>query len=290
MRLSVRSGSHSAHIRAPTGPAAGGTARAGTRPEAGRPGRTARAGRRPEEVRQVATVRLTVAQAVVRFLANQYSERDGVEQRLITGLLRDLRPRQRGRRRAGAAGGAHHRLGRPAVLPGPQRAGHGARGRRLRPHAQPAAGLGLHRVDRAGLDEHADRRRAGHHEPHPGAAAGQRHLRHPGRQPGAAGAGAARPGTTSRSTTRSGRCRRFFDRVWRPEQLPPPLLGGDAGAHRPGRDRCGDDRAAAGRAGRGARLARRSCSRSGSGTSRGRCPSPPRWPGRSRCSGPRAGR
>ncbi|HEY3261972.1 MAG TPA: thiamine pyrophosphate-binding protein, partial [Pseudonocardiaceae bacterium] len=31
------------------------------------------------------TVRLTVAQAVVRFLANQYSERDGVERRLITG-------------------------------------------------------------------------------------------------------------------------------------------------------------------------------------------------------------
>ncbi|HEY7274074.1 MAG TPA: 3D-(3,5/4)-trihydroxycyclohexane-1,2-dione acylhydrolase (decyclizing) [Actinoplanes sp.] len=31
------------------------------------------------------TVRLTVAQAVVRFLANQYSERDGIERRLITG-------------------------------------------------------------------------------------------------------------------------------------------------------------------------------------------------------------
>jgi 3D-(3,5/4)-trihydroxycyclohexane-1,2-dione acylhydrolase (decyclizing) len=33
----------------------------------------------------VATVRLTVAQALVRFLGNQYSERDGVEQRLIPG-------------------------------------------------------------------------------------------------------------------------------------------------------------------------------------------------------------
>ena len=31
------------------------------------------------------TVRLTVAQALVRFLANQYSERDGVQQRLIPG-------------------------------------------------------------------------------------------------------------------------------------------------------------------------------------------------------------
>jgi len=35
----------------------------------------------------VATVRLTVAQAVVRFLANQYSERDGVERRLIAGAF-----------------------------------------------------------------------------------------------------------------------------------------------------------------------------------------------------------
>jgi 3D-(3,5/4)-trihydroxycyclohexane-1,2-dione acylhydrolase (decyclizing) len=33
------------------------------------------------------TVRLTVAQAVVRFLAEQYSERDGVEQRLIPGAF-----------------------------------------------------------------------------------------------------------------------------------------------------------------------------------------------------------
>ncbi len=33
------------------------------------------------------TVRLTVAQAVVRFLANQYSERDGVEQRLVPGCF-----------------------------------------------------------------------------------------------------------------------------------------------------------------------------------------------------------
>jgi 3D-(3,5/4)-trihydroxycyclohexane-1,2-dione hydrolase (EC 3.7.1.-) len=33
------------------------------------------------------TVRLTVAQATIRFLINQYSERDGVEQRLITGAF-----------------------------------------------------------------------------------------------------------------------------------------------------------------------------------------------------------
>ena len=33
------------------------------------------------------TRRLTVAQAVVRFLANQYSERDGIEQRLVAGCF-----------------------------------------------------------------------------------------------------------------------------------------------------------------------------------------------------------
>jgi 3D-(3,5/4)-trihydroxycyclohexane-1,2-dione acylhydrolase (decyclizing) len=35
----------------------------------------------------VGTVRLTVAQALVRFLANQYSERDGVERRLLPGCF-----------------------------------------------------------------------------------------------------------------------------------------------------------------------------------------------------------
>lgn len=34
-----------------------------------------------------ATVRLTTAQALVKFLAQQYSERDGVEQRLVTGMF-----------------------------------------------------------------------------------------------------------------------------------------------------------------------------------------------------------
>src|ERR1700753_301327 len=33
------------------------------------------------------TVRLTVAQALVRFLAQQYSERDGAQQRLIPGCF-----------------------------------------------------------------------------------------------------------------------------------------------------------------------------------------------------------
>ena len=33
------------------------------------------------------TVRLTMAQAIVKYLANQYSERDGVEQRFIPAMF-----------------------------------------------------------------------------------------------------------------------------------------------------------------------------------------------------------
>ena len=35
----------------------------------------------------MATIRLTVAQALVRFLSQQYSERDGAQQRLIPGCF-----------------------------------------------------------------------------------------------------------------------------------------------------------------------------------------------------------
>ena len=85
--------------------------------------------RLPMTSREEARMRLTVAQALVRFLSVQYSERDGVEQRLIAGLLRDLRARQRRRRRPGAARAA----GRDALLPRAQRAGDGAhRGRATR--------------------------------------------------------------------------------------------------------------------------------------------------------------
>ena len=33
------------------------------------------------------TIRLTVGQAVVKFLGQQYSERDGIRQRLVTGMF-----------------------------------------------------------------------------------------------------------------------------------------------------------------------------------------------------------
>ena len=153
---------------------------------------------------------------------------------------------------------------RPALPPGPQRAGHGARGGRLRPDAQPAVHDGLHGLDRPGLDQHADRRGAGHRQPAsrccccPVDVFATRVA-----SPGAAGAGG--PALLRRQSVNDAfrPLSRFFDRVWRPEQLPSALLGRDAGAHRPGGDRRGDHLPAAGRAGRGVRLARRAVRQAG---------------------------
>ena len=237
----------------------------------------------------MSTVRLTVAQALVRFLASQYSERDGVRQRLIAGCFGIFGHGNVAGRRPGPAPGARDRRGGPEVLPGPQRAGDGARVGRLRPDAEPAAGLRLHRLDRPGLDQHGDRRRAGHHQPHPGPAAAQRLLRHPGRQPGAAGA-------RGPAILRRQRQRRVPAgvAVLGPDQPPGAAAvgaaGRDAGAHRPGRDRRGDARAAAGRAGRGPTTGQKIFSPNGPGTCLAHCPSPPPWTGPSRCFGPRARR
>ena len=154
----------------------------------------------------MSTVRLTVAQALVRFLANQYSERDGIAAAADPGLLRHLRARQRRRGRAGAAGGARHRIGRPAVLPGPQRAGHGARLRRVRQDPEPAAGPGLHGVDRAGVGEHAHR--CGAWPPPTGCrcCCWPATSSPPGPAARCCRSWNCPAGTTSRSTTRSGRC------------------------------------------------------------------------------------
>ena len=56
---------------------------------------------------------------------------------------------------------------------------------------------------------------------------------------------------------------KYFDRVWRPEQLPAAHDLGDAGADRSGRDRRGDRLLPAGRAGAGARLAGRAVRQAG---------------------------
>ena len=208
----------------------------------------------------MSTIRLTVAQALVRFLAQQYSERDGVRERLIPGCFgifghgnvagvgQALLEEQR-RGHAGALGGRT-----TCLLSGAQRAGYGARGGRLRADAQPAPGAGVHRLDRARLHQHAYRGGPGHDQPDAGAAAAERRLRHPGGQPGAAGTGG--PPFVRRVGQRRVPA---AVTVLRPHLAARAASAGAAGrdarADRPGRDGGGHARAAAGRADAGLRLA-----------------------------------
>ena len=138
------------------------------------------------------TVRLTVAQATVRFLANQYVERDGERSKFfagcfgifghgnVAGMGQALLQAEVEAEQAGTEPGA-------AICVGPQRAGDGAHRRRVRQAEGSAAGVGRDREHRARLDEHAHRRRAGHHQPAARSAAAVGHLRHPGQRTRSAG-------------------------------------------------------------------------------------------------------
>ncbi len=102
-------------------------------------------------------------------------------------------------------------------------------------------------------------------------------------EPGAAGAGGTPPATTSPSTTRSVPCRASSTGSGGPEQLPAALLGAMRVLADPVRDRRGDGLPAAGRPGRGPRLARGAVRQAGLARRPPACPSPPRWPARSSC-------
>ena len=92
------------------------------------------------------TVRLTVAQATIRFLANQYVERDGERTKFfagcfgifghgnVAGLGQALLQAEVEARESGIEPTA-------ALRPGPQRAGHGAQRGGLRAPEGPAADL-----------------------------------------------------------------------------------------------------------------------------------------------------
>ena len=176
------------------------------------------------------TVRLTVAQAVVRFLAQQWTERDGERQRLFAGCLgifghgnvagigQALLEDELRATEAGEEPGLRYVLGRNE-----QAMVHTAVGYAKQP--RPALDVGGHRVGRPGLDEHAHRCGARDDQPDPGAAPAVRRRSRPGRP---------------RRCSRSSSCRhagdvtvndafrplsRFFDEVTRPEQLPAALLG-----------------------------------------------------------------
>ena len=142
------------------------------------------------------TIRLTVAQALVRFLANQYSERDGVEQRLIPGCW--------GIFGHGNVAGVGQALLEAAVQ---LRDGSGtadlpyhlARNEQGMVHASVGFSRMRNRLQAMactasigpGSTQHVDRGGVGHDEPDPGVVAGLGHLRHPGVEPGVAGVGAA---------------------------------------------------------------------------------------------------
>ena len=202
----------------------------------------------------MATVRLTVAQAVVRFLANQYSERDGVERRLITGAF--------GIFGHGNVAGVGQALLQAATTGEADLPYYLARNEQGMVHAATGYARTLNRLQTMACTASVG---PGSTNMLTGAAVATtnrqpvlllpsdifatrvgspvlQELEHP-------------PGTTSRSMTRSARCRRFFDRVWRPEQLPHALLGAMRVLTDPAETGCGDGRAAAGRAGRGLRLA-----------------------------------
>ena len=174
------------------------------------------------------TVRLTVAQALVRFLGRQYIERDGVEQRLFAGLLRHLRPRQRRRasaRRCCEARARRRRRGGLPLPPGPQRAGAWC--------TPPSATPGMRdRLSTLACTASSARARPTW-SPAPrwprstgsGAAAARRRLRHPGRQPGAAGARGPDARYDVSSTTRFGRCRGSSTGSTGPSSCRSALLG-----------------------------------------------------------------
>ena len=115
-------------------------------------------------------------------------------------------------------------------------------------------------------------------------------VRQPGRPTPSCSSSRTPAAPTSPSTTPSGRSRGTSTGSGGPNSCSPRRLGGDARAHRPGRDRRRHALPPAGRAGRGVRLAGRVLRATACGTSPARCRSPPRWRAPSRSSAPRSGR
>ena len=99
------------------------------------------------------TERLTMAQAIVRFLKNQYSERDGVEQPFFGGCFGIF-----GHGNVAGMGQALQQYPDFPLFSDAQRAGDGAYRGCLRQTQQPAADFGLYKLDRPWRDQHGHRR------------------------------------------------------------------------------------------------------------------------------------
>ena len=124
----------------------------------------------------MSTVRLTVGQAIVRFMSEQYVERDGVQQRFIAGVwgifghgnvagfgqaLEELGDEYAMRR----AARQRVRERRDAVLPAAERAGASPHRDRIREAHEPAPDVRVHQLDRPWRDQHDYRR--GHRDSQP---------------------------------------------------------------------------------------------------------------------------
>ena len=188
----------------------------------------ARARARGDPGRGLGVVRLTAAQALVRFLAAQYVERDGVEHRFFAGCFGIF-----GHGNVAGIGEALLREPRAAdLLPGAQRAGDGAHRRRLRRMQEPAR-----RRSRARRRSGRARRTwspARRSRPSTGCRCCCCRATSSPRARPRPGAPAAR-GALGRDVSVNDCFRpvsRYFDRIWRPEQVVPAALAGDARARR----------------------------------------------------------
>ena len=149
------------------------------------------------------------AQAVVRFLADQWTERDGERQKLfagcfgifghgnVAGIGQALLQNELRRRPTSACPTSWPATSRRWCTPSVG----------LRPPEGPPADLGVHRLGRPRLDQHAHRRGAGDDQPDPRAAAAVRHLRDARVRPRCSRSSSSRMPATSPSTTPSARCR-----------------------------------------------------------------------------------
>ena len=166
------------------------------------------------------TIRLTAAQAMVRFLAAQQTSRSTARSSaLFAGVLAIF-----GHGNVAGLGEALYAARDIAAdLPRPQRTGDGARGDRLRQGLAPAAHDGLHDLDRPRRDQHGHRRRAGACQPPARAAACPATC-----SPAAAPirfCSRSRISATARSAPMiaSARCRAISTASSRPEQIVPAL-------------------------------------------------------------------
>ena len=204
--------------------------------------------------------RMTVRQALVEFLANQWTVDGDSRERTHPRHVRHLRPRQRGRDRPGAQ--QSHVTG-PGLMPY-----HQARNEQAMVHQavgyarmhRRRGDLRLHRLRRSRRREHAHRRGARDDQPAAGAAAAGDTFATRARRSGAAAArDAARPRRLSVNDAFRP-VSRFFDRVSGPSSCPRSLLGAMRVLTDPAETGAVTHRAAAGRAGRGVRLSRWSSS------------------------------